>query len=347
MSIFSHKEFDQHEQVIFCYDDKTGLKAIIAVHSTTLGPALGGCRLWNYQSDTEALTDVLRLSKGMTYKAAVAGLNLGGGKSVIIGDAKKVKSEALFRAFGRFVDSLGGKYLTAEDVNIKVEDMEHIAKETKYQTGASTGSGDPSPMTALGVFHGIRASIKEKYDKEDLDGVKVAIQGCGNVGSYLAKHLHESGAQLFVSDIDPEKAKKLQTDFGANISPLEEIHSLDVDVYSPCALGGGLNDKTIPEIKAKVIAGGANNQLLQEAQHADMISKNNILYAPDYVINSGGIINCYREIAGYDKKAAEIKTAGIYDTLLEVYSLSKTQNISTVQAANEVAKDRLKNHGER
>lgn len=263
MSIFTRLETMGHEQVVFCHDKATGLKAIIAIHDTTLGPALGGCRMWNYDSEEEALKDVLRLSRGMTYKAAVAGLNLGGGKSVIIGDPKKLKSEAFFKTFGKFVDSLGGRYITAEDVNIKVEDIETVGTETPYVTGITTGegSGDPSPITALGTYHGIRASVEHRLGKTSLSGLKVAIQGCGAVGSYLAELLHKDGAQLYVSDIDESKVQNLVQKFGAEPIDGDKIHSLPVDVYAPCALGAILNDKTIPELKTQVVAGAANNQL--------------------------------------------------------------------------------------
>ena len=341
MAVFEHLEFDNHEQVVFCKDEKTGLKALIAIHSTKLGPALGGCRMWDYANEEEALTDVLRLSKGMTYKAAVAGRGLGGGKSVIIGDAKKIKSEALFRAFGRFVDSLSGRYLTAEDVNIRVADMAHIAKETKHYTGAAEGSGDPSPVTALGVFHGLRAGVKHLYKQENLQDIKVAIQGCGNVGSYLAGHLHEAGAKLFVCDMAPEKTAALKERYGAEIVGLDAIHKLDVDVYAPCALGGSLNDDSIPEIKAKIVCGGANNQLLDESIHGKKLQEAGILYAPDYVVNAGGIMNCFREIKGYDEATAKEKAKGIYDTTLEVFRRSEEKGITPHEASNEMARERL------
>lgn len=332
-----------HEQVVFCHDRATGLKAIIAVHDTTLGPALGGCRLWNYESDDAALVDVLRLSRGMTYKNAVAGLSLGGGKAVIIGDPKKVKSEALFRAFGRFVQSLGGRYITAEDVNINTHDMDYVAMETRYVSGLanSGGSGDPSPVTALGVFHGIRASAKYKLRKESLAGLKVAVQGVGAVGRYLCGYLHEAGAKLVVSDIDDGKVHEIVQQYGAKAMRINEIHAADVDVFAPCALGAILNDETIPELKAQVVAGGANNQLAVESRHGSMLRERGVLYAPDYVINAGGVINVFHELKGYNAEAAKRQATNIYGTLLEVYAEADRQNIPTHKASDTVAERRL------
>lgn len=344
MAIFDHLEQMGHEQVVFCNDKATGLKAIIAIHDTTLGPALGGCRMWNYASDEEAITDVLRLSRGMTYKAAISGLNLGGGKAVIIGDPKKLKSEALFKTFGRFVDSLGGRYITAEDVNIRVRDMELVANETPYVTGVSSrpgGSGDPSPVTSWGVYSGLRASVKHKLGKDSLAGLSVAIQGCGAVGSYLAEYLHKDGVKLYVADIEKDKVQNLVNKFGAEAVDLNKIHALPVDVFAPCALGGILNDKTIPELKTSVIAGGANNQLLDEVVHGGMLKERNILYAPDYVINAGGLINVYQELKGYDAAAARKKASEIYDTLLNIYKEADANNTTTILASNKVAEDRI------
>ncbi len=344
MAIFEDLTTMGHEQVVFCHDKTTGLKAIIAVHDTTLGPALGGCRMWDYKSDEEAIRDVLRLSRGMTYKAAVSGLNLGGGKSVIIGDPKKLKSEALFRTFGRFVESLGGRYITAEDVNIRVSDIEQVALETRYVSGVTNragGSGDPSPVTAWGVFNGIRASVQYKLKKEDLKGVSVAVQGCGAVGSHLVEYLVNAGARVFVADIDSEKVRLNVKQFGAEAASLDDIHKLAVDVYAPCALGGTLDGKTIPEIRASIIAGAANNQLLDEAVHGPMIKERGILYAPDYVINAGGVINVYQELQGYDADIAKKKAAGIYDTLLNVFKQADEKGITTNQASNQIAEKRL------
>ncbi|MFY7928939.1 MAG: Glu/Leu/Phe/Val dehydrogenase dimerization domain-containing protein [Oligoflexus sp.] len=344
MAIFEDLTTMGHEQVVFCHDKSTGLKAIIAIHDTTLGPALGGCRMWDYQSDEEALRDVLRLSRGMTYKAAVSGLNLGGGKSVIIGDPRKLKSEALFRTFGRFIDSLGGRYITAEDVNIRVQDIEQVALETSYVSGVTSragGSGDPSPVTAYGVYNGIKASVKFKLGRDDLKGVTVAVQGCGAVGSHLVEYLVNEGAKVFVADIDGEKVKSNVKLYGAEAASLQDIHRLQVDVFAPCALGGILNEKTIPEIKAKIVAGAANNQLLDEISHGSMLQERGILYAPDYVINAGGLINVYQELHGYDAAIAKKKAAGIYDTLLAIYQEAVEKGMTTNQASNQIAEKRL------
>lgn len=344
MAIFDDLTTMGHEQVVFCHDKITGLKAIIAIHDTTLGPALGGCRMWDYKSDEEALRDVLRLSRGMTYKAAVTGLNLGGGKAVIIGDPKKLKSEAFFRTFGRFIDSLGGRYITAEDVNIRVSDIEMVALETAYVSGVTNragGSGDPSPVTAWGVYNGIRASVAHKLKKDNLKGVSVAVQGCGAVGSHLVEYLVNDGAKVFVADIDAERVKFNVKQYGAEAAALNDIHRLAVDVYAPCALGGTLNEQTIPEIKAPIIAGAANNQLLDEASHGSMLKERGILYAPDYVINAGGLINVYQELQGYDAQIAKKKAANIYDTLLAIYKDAEDKGITTNQSSNELAEQRL------
>jgi leucine dehydrogenase len=334
-----------HEQVVFCQDKETGLKAIIAIHDTTLGPALGGCRFWNYAHEDEALFDVLRLSRGMTYKAAVAGLHLGGGKAVIIGDPTKLKSEKFFRRFGRFVHSLNGRYITAEDVNIRVEDIESVGKETPYVAGLSThskgGSGDPSPLTALGVFVGIKASVKYKLGKDSLKGLSVAIQGCGSVGKNLCRLLHSEGVKLTVSDINQKSVQQMVAEFGAQILPTEEIHKAAVDIYSPCALGAILNKTTIPEIKASIVAGAANNQLLVETQDGAALRERGILYAPDYVINAGGLINVAHELAGYNEISARNDTNKIYETMLMVYKIAEEKQISTHLASNELAERRI------
>lgn len=344
MGIFKQIQSMGHEEVVFCHDTESGLKAIIAIHDTTLGPALGGCRLWDYASEDEAINDVLRLSRGMTYKAACAGLSLGGGKSVIIGDAKAIKSEQLFRAFGRFVDSLGGRYITAEDVNIKTADMAIVAKETKYATGLENTSGDPSPITALGVFHGIKASVKHKLGLDSLSGIKVAIQGAGGVGGYLASYLKEEGATVYVSDIDAERVKYMVDNYGAIATAIDDIHSQDVDVYAPCALGAIINDTTIPQIKATIIAGGANNQLLDEDKHGEMLKEKGVLIAPDYVINAGGLINVYHELKGYDVDAAKAGCAKIYDTLLDIFRTADDQGITTIAASNAIAQKIIDQH---
>jgi len=296
----------EHEEIIFCHNKEVGLKAIIAIHNTTLGPALGGTRMWHYQNEEDALVDVLRLSKGMTYKAAVAGLNLGGGKAVIIGDPKKHKSEALFRAFGSYVNSLQGKYITAEDVGTTVNDMEYVFMETPFVTGipkALGGSGDPSPYTAHGTLQGIKAAVKDKLGADDLRGIRVAVQGLGSVGSHLVEYLHKEGAVVTVADIDKDKLKKVCDKYGMQALDPEGIITSDCDVFAPCAMGAVINDKTIESLKCKVIAGGANNQLA-EHRHGDALFELGILYAPDYVINSGGLMNVFVELEGYSSDRA-------------------------------------------
>ncbi|MCS6837581.1 MAG: leucine dehydrogenase, partial [Bdellovibrionaceae bacterium] len=296
------EKYGEHEEVVFCYDKTVGLKAIIAIHNTTLGPALGGTRMWDYKSEEEALIDVLRLSKGMTYKAAASGLNLGGGKAVIIGNPKTQKSEALFRAFGQFVNSLNGRYITAEDVGTCVTDMEHIFMETPWVTGIPKefgGSGDPSPYTAHGVLMGIKAAVAFHLKTDSLRGIRVAVQGLGHVGYHLVGYLIQEGAQILASDIDPEKVEKVKKEYPqvTIVSPQEILFSA-CEVLAPCALGGIVNDETIPKLKCKIIAGGANNQLL-ERRHGDHLKELGILYAPDYVINAGGLINVVVELEGY------------------------------------------------
>ncbi|WP_440053546.1 Leu/Phe/Val dehydrogenase [Pseudoalteromonas sp. T1lg65] len=344
MAVFNQVEFDNHEQVVFCSDEASGLKAIIAVHSTKLGPAVGGCRLWNYASDEDAVYDVLRLSKGMTFKNAVARLPFGGGKSVIIGDAKKIKSEALFRAFGKHLDRLGGSYYSAEDVNITTGDVMIMHKETNYVMGLEGKSGNPSPFTALGTFLGIKAAFQHKFGHENLAGIKVSVQGLGAVAYTLCKYLHEAGAELFVTDINEESVQRVVNDFNATAVGIDEIYDLDVDVYAPCALGATVNDDTIPRLKAKIIAGCANNQLA-ESRHGEIIREKGILYAPDYVINAGGIINVYYETKpeGYDKAASTKHVEGIYDTLTEIFKRSEQEQKSTHLIADELAQEIIEN----
>lgn len=344
MGIFQLTEQMGHEQVVYCNDSETGLKAIIAIHDTTLGPALGGCRFWDYTTEEEALIDVLRLSKGMTYKAAVAGLPLGGGKAVIMGNPQKLKSEDFFRSFGKFVNSLQGRYITAEDVNIKVEDINNVGKETNYVSGLTSranGSGDPSPVTAYGVFNGIKASVKYRLGADSLKDVKVAVQGTGAVGSYLCDYLIEEGAKLYVADINPDNVNRVAQKHPVTILESSKIHAADVDVFAPCALGGILNNDTIPEIKAKVVAGGANNQLLDEDIHGKMLKERTILYAPDYVINAGGLINVCWELKGYNKEAALSEAKKIYDTMLHVYNEAEREGILTHHASDLIAEARI------
>jgi leucine dehydrogenase len=344
MGLFELTDKMGHEQVVYCNDPETGLKAIIAIHDTTLGPALGGCRFWDYQTEEEALVDVLRLSRGMTYKAAVAGLPLGGGKAVIIGDSKKLKSEAFFRSFGKFVNSLEGRYITAEDVNIKVQDINYVGEETKYVSGVTTrehGSGDPSPVTAYGVFQGIKASVKHQLNTDSLKGVRVAVQGTGAVGSYLCGYLKEEGADLTVADINQDAVKAISEKFDAKIMDTHTIHSADVDVFAPCALGGIINDDTIPQLKAKIVAGGANNQLLEEDRHGMMLRESGILYAPDYVINAGGLINVCGELKQSTAEESLAEAKKIYDTMLGVYQEADAKNISTHVASDLIAEARI------
>ena len=343
MAFFDLVDFDDHEQVVFCSDKATGLKAIIAVHSTALGPGAGGCRFWDYDNDEQALTDVLRLSKGMTYKNAMAGLKLGGGKAVIIGNPKKLKSTALFEAFGRAVNNVGGRYYTAEDVNITTSDMAIVNQQTEFVAGLDGKSGNPAPFTALGTFLGIKACVKHKLNRDDLNGLKVAVQGLGSVGYGLCEHLHKAGAKLFVTDINQKALDSASIEFGATVVSLDEIYDQDVDIYAPCALGASVNDNTIKRLKAKIIAGCANNQLA-EPRHDQALVDNGILYAPDYVINAGGIINISFE-ENYNREQATKKVEEIYSTLLDVFTKADKQNKPTGIIADEMARKIIKNGG--
>ena len=341
MGVFERISTAGHEQVVFCSDPSSGLRAIIAIHDTTLGPALGGCRMWNYENEEAAIDDVLRLSRGMTYKAAIAGLNLGGGKAVIMGDPKKLKSEALFRAFGRFVQSLNGRYITAEDVNINVHDMEHVRGETQYVSGIADRSGDPSPFTALGVYSGIKAAVKFVHKKDSLTGLRISVQGCGSVGKHLCELLHKDGVKLIVTDIDQEKSGAIARETGAQIVADKDIFKQEVDVFAPCALGGILNDETIPQLKTAIVAGGSNNQLRDEMKHGMMLRERGILYAPDYVINAGGLINVCEELHGYNQARASRKAQGIYQTLLDIFQEADSKKILTHQASDQLAEKRI------
>ena len=329
-----------HEEVVLCSDPSIGYRGILAVHSTKLGPALGGTRFWQYASDEEAIIDALRLSRGMTYKNAVAGLKLGGGKSIIIGDNKTTDREKLFRAHGRFVESLGGRYITAEDVGTSTKDMDYVKLETNHVAGLAGKSGDPSPVTAHGVFRAVQASANWVWKSDSLEGKTVTIQGCGSVGTYLAKELHEAGAKLIVSDIDSAKTARVAKLTGAKVVEGDAIFSADADIFSPCALGGIINDTTIPKLKVRIVAGGANNQLLEE-RHGDELMKRGILYAPDYVANAGGVINVYGEVAGWDAQKALDKADDIYDTVLKVFELAEQMNIPKYEAADRLAERRL------
>ena len=332
-----------YEQLVFCQDKTSGLKAIIAIHDTTLGPALGGTRMWNYASEEEAIEDALRLAKGMTYKNAAAGLNPGGGKTVIIGDPLKDKNEEMFRAFGRFIQGLNGRYITAEDVGTTVADMDLIHEETNYVTGISEAfgsSGNPSPVTAYGVYVGMKAAAKEAFGSDSLEGKTIAVQGVGNVAYTLCEYLHEEGAKLIVADINQKSVDRAVEAFGAVQVGTDEIYSQDVDIFAPCALGAIINDATIPQLKAKVIAGSANNQL-KDTTHGDMIHEMGIVYAPDYVINSGGVINVADELYGYNHDRAMKRVAGIYDKIERIFEISKRDGIPTYVAADRLAEERI------
>lgn len=343
MEIFQYLEKYDYEQVVFCQDKQSGLKAIIAIHDTTLGPALGGTRMWTYASEDAAIEDALRLARGMTYKNAAAGLNLGGGKTVIIGDPRKDKNEEMFRAFGRYIQSLNGRYITAEDVGTTVEDMDLIHEETDYVTGISPtfgSSGNPSPVTAYGVYRGMKAAAKEAFGTDSLLGKTVAVQGVGNVAYHLCRHLAEEGALLIVTDINKQNVQRVVEEFGAKAVDPEDIYSVDCDIYAPCALGAVINDDTIVKLKAKVIAGAANNQL-KEPRHGDLIHEKGIVYAPDYVINAGGVINIADELKGYNRERALKKVEGIYDNIMKVIEIAKRDNLPTYRAADRMAEERI------
>ncbi|MDF2925310.1 MAG: leucine dehydrogenase [Paenibacillaceae bacterium] len=348
MNLFEVMEQDGYEELVFCQDRESGLKAVIAIHDTTLGPALGGTRMWNYASEQEAIVDVLRLAKGMTYKNSAAGLNLGGGKTVIIGDPKLAKSERMFRAFGRFVQGLNGRYITAEDVGTSVADMEIVSQETDFVAGLSQShgsSGDPSPATAFGVYRGMKAAAREVYGTDSLEGRIIAVQGVGHVGYYLCKHLYEEGARLIVTDLDGEAVRRVREDFQAAAVSPEDIYDAACDIYAPCALGATVNDTTIPRLRAKIIAGAANNQL-KELRHGQMLHELGILYAPDYVINAGGVINIANEQNGYQAEQAYGQVAGIQNNLAEVFRISKAEGIPPHAAADRMALDRLNRYKE-
>ncbi|MGQ5488719.1 Glu/Leu/Phe/Val dehydrogenase dimerization domain-containing protein [Thauera sp. ZXT1-4] len=348
MAVFSLSDFADHEQVVFVSDDKSGLKAIIAVHNSNLGPALGGCRMWPYASEDEAIRDVLRLSRGMTYKSAMANLKLGGGKSVIIGNPRTQKTPELLAAFARALEQLNGRYIAAEDSGTSVADMKYMTQFTQHVAGIhdkpsdeGTRSGDPSPATAYGTFIGIQAAVRERLGRDSLDGLRVAVQGVGNVGFDLVRQLKEAGAQLWVTDIHREPLVQAGRELGATVVAPEEIFSLDVDVFAPCALGAILNDSTIPQLKAKIVAGAANNQLA-EARHGLELMKRGILYAPDYVINAGGIIDVYHERIGFDRSALLKHIEGIHDNLMEVFERARKEERPTGEVADAIAEERFK-----
>ncbi len=340
--VFGQLSFDNHEQVVFCNDKDTGLKAIIGIHNTVLGPALGGTRMWQYANEWEALNDVLRLSRGMTFKAAITGLNLGGGKAVIIGDAKTQKTPELMKRFGEFVHSLSGRYITAEDVGMETADMDLVREVTPYVTGISEdkgGAGNPSPITAFGVFMGMKAAAKYKFGTDILEDKKVLVQGIGHVGESLVENLVNEGASVIIDDINEERLEEVSNKYGVSIYRGNDIYSEDIDIYSPCALGATVNDDTIYKIKAQVIAGAANNQLANEDIHGRILKERGIVYAPDFLINAGGIINVYAELEGYDKQEIVRKTENIYNTTLEILEKSGLNGITTNHAALKIAKE--------
>lgn len=343
-SIFKQMGAFGHQNVVFCNDEETGLKAIIAIHDTTLGPALGGTRMWNYATEAEALQDVLRLSRGMTYKAAITGLNLGGGKAVIIGDSRMDKSEAMMRRYGKFIKNLNGSFITAEDVGTSPKDMEYIRMETQYVTGVPEslgGSGDPSPVTAKGVFMGIKACVKELFGNDNLAGKTVAVQGIGHVGENLVHLLREENAKVYVSDIDEERLAQVAKKYGAEAIANNTLFDRDFDIYAPCALGATVNSETIAKMNCAIIAGAANNQLADEQVHGKMLLDKGILYAPDYLINAGGLINCYSEIAGFSKKRTMQLAENIYEATRNVLKMSKSEKIPSSEAANKIAEKRI------
>lgn len=343
-SVFEYMQQMGHEQVVFCHDPHSGLNAIIAIHNTTLGPALGGTRLWNYNSHQDAVVDALRLSRGMTYKAAISGLNLGGGKAVIVADPS-MKSEALWRRYGKFVDSLNGKYITAEDVNTSARDMEYIALETDHVTGVPEymgGSGDPSPFTAYGVFMGMKASAKKVWGNDSLAGKKVVVQGVGHVGQYLVGHLIEDGARVFITDINKAKLAECTEKFrSAEVIDSDKLFDMEMDIYAPCALGATLNTESINKLKAPIVAGAANNQLADENVHGPMLIEKGILYAPDFLINAGGLINVAAELDGYNRERVMGNVQKIYDRTLDIFKLSEAEKIHTQAAAMKIAEKRL------
>lgn len=349
MTVFTHPEFDNHEHLSFYCDPETGLRAIIAVHNTSRGPALGGCRMFPYASDEEALRDALRLSRGMTYKSALAGLNLGGGKSVIIGDPREHKSEALLEAMGRFLNQLGGLYIAAEDSGTSVADLKVMGRHTAHVAGIAErpgfdgrpSNGDPSPATAYGTFVGLQAAVRHKLGRSDLEGIKVAIQGIGNVGYRLARHLKEAGAQLWVYDIHQDQVKRAVDELGATAVSANEILSLPVDVVAPCAMGAVLNDDSIKHLQAPIVAGAANNQLASP-RHDNALWNRGILYAPDFVINAGGIIDVYYERQGPDPQAVRRHVEAIGNTLDEIFARSANEGLPTGVIANQLAEERFK-----
>src|SRR5256712_4544794 len=340
LGLFSLLAEHDHEQLSVYYEPSCGYRGIIVIHSTVLGPALGGTRFWSYRTDGEALVDCLRLARGMTYKAAVAGLNLGGGKSVILGDNRTTRREALFRAHGRHVESLGGRYITAEDVGTSTSDMEYIKAETNHVTGLIGKSGDPSPVTAYGVYRGIKACAHYRSGSDGLAGKSVALQGCGSVGYHLARLLVAEGADITCTDIDPQRVKRVVDECGATAVAPVEIYGVPADVFAPCALGAVINDDTIRRLEVEIVAGGANNQLAED-RHGDLLEERHITYAPDYVINGGGLINVNAELHDWSPERARNKAGEIYDTILRVFEIAREERIPSYQAADRLAEQRI------
>ena len=347
MDILNQMQLENHEQVNFFHDPKTNLKAIIAIHSTELGPSLGGCRMMEYESEQNALFDVLRLAKGMTYKSAIAGLKLGGGKSVIIGNSKTDKTDELLEKFGEFIDSLGGRYITAEDMGMNVKDMEIIKRKTNHVTGLAKdlgGSGDPSEVTSYGTYMGILSAVKFKLNKDNLDGLRIMVQGLGNVGMKLIDYLAKHDINLFVSDIDADKVSDCVSSFGATPIAEKDVYDLDANIYCPCAVGATVNDKTIDRLNFDIIAGAANNVLENYEKHGNILFRKNILYAPDYVINAGGVINIYNELGEYNKIDVFKQVEKIYDNLLNIFVESEKQNIATNIVSDLLAEKIINEH---
>lgn len=340
MQLFETTATTGHEQILFCNDQASGLRAIIAIHDASPGMAMGATRLFPYPNELAALRDVLRLSRGMTYKAACANIPVGGAKAVIIAQPE-AKTPHLLRAYGRYIDRLNGRFVTGQDVNLTPQDVRQINQETQYVVGTAEKSGGPAPITAIGVLAGIRAAVAFKLERQNLSGLKVAVQGLGNVGSHLCRLLHEQGADLFVTDVSSERTEAIQSLYGATVVEPDDIYALDVDVFSPCAMGGILNDATIPQLQAAIVAGCANNQLEDELTHSEQLTTKGILYCPDYVINAGGLINVYHEMIGYDERKALHHVDGIYDTLMEVFGAAEAERTTSFNAAHQLGDRRL------
>ena len=341
MEIYEKATNSGHEKVLVGHEPESGYRGIIAIHSTVCGPAVGGTRLWNYANEDEALIDALRLSRGMTYKNALPALPLGGGKAVIVGDNKTLDRVAIFSAHGRFVEALGGEYITAEDVGTSPSDMEIVRRETRHVAGLLSGTGDPSPFTARGVFRAMQAAAKHVWNRAELSGVTVALQGCGNVGYNLAKNLHAAGAKLIVSDVDGQKALRLVDEFDAVVVEPEQILSMRADIFAPCALGAVINDQSIPQLRSQIVVGAANNQLLED-RHGEVLKEQGVLYVPDYAANVGGVFSGCVEVLGWKPEDVSKKVDEIYDTVLNILELASAEDISTNKAADRIAENNLR-----